>query len=467
MLPISLQRPLDMSSRSRKMVDLDRIGLNLRYPRRKVDNRYETWRGYYGMILKAMRSSPKGRRFTLGYVGGGITRRHYAPKPWPEKKNGGYLRKCTVKVSYSKESGDKAVLYTGKKVGYISRAEATLADSKPFYETAEGERRCYTYEGSRKVMITNEEACRILGDAGIFRIILSPEDPGVDLSEFARKFMRQVFTKAIGGYSPLWVAANHYNTEHPHVHILLSAIRPNAIGTDGRRSDGGLQRYWYFNEKLVKNRTLYRDACRLLTDFIGPRTPEEERFYNQKKVENEGYTSIDKQISKYAHWDRQERGVRNINYDMFSKLTFSEKQLIRRRLRFLTGHSEKVSYDPSTKTWRLESGWDTDLKKKEHLESLKMLGVRNREEIIFDGKDTPAYEGVIKSFSVDDEDPEKLTFHILDKDGRSHVIEERIGLDVDRRLLKEKKVQIGFLKDGTVPHILGKRDFEKDDRRKN
>lgn len=465
MLPISLQRPLDMSSRSRKMVDLDRIGLNLRYPRRRLDNRYEAWRGYYGMILKAI-YKPHGKRFTLGYIGGGITRRHYAPKTWPEKKSGGYLRKCTVKVSYSKESGDKAVLYTGKKVGYIAREEATLAAGRPFYEKADEERRCYTYEGTRKVMITNDEACRILGDGGIFRIILSPEDPDVDLSEFARKFMKQAFSKAIGGYSPLWIAANHYNTEHPHVHILMSSIRPRAIGTDGKKADGSVQKYWYLNEKYVKGKSLYRDACRILTDFLGPRTPEEERFYNQKKVESDGYTVIDKQISKYAHWDKQERGVRNINYAMFSKLTFTEKQLIRRRLKYLAEHAEKVSYDRDTKTWRLEAGWDQDLRKKENVEALKLLGVKEK-DIIFDGRDTPAYEGIIKSFAVDDEDPEKLTFHIVDSQGRDHVLEEKVGLDVNRALLREKRVQIGFLENGTVPHILGKKDFEKDDRRKS
>ena len=107
----------------------------------------------------------------------------------------------------------------------------------------------------------------------------------------------------------------------------------------------------------------------------------------------------------------------------------------------------------------------TVLKKKGQLRDLG-LDTMPDDRIVFDDRDTPAYKGVIKSFSVDDEDPEKLTFHIVDENGRDHVLEERIGLDVDRALLKEKEVQVGFLKNGTVPHILGKKHFDKDERRK-
>ena len=466
MLPVSLSRPLDMSSRSRKMVDLDRIGLNLRYPRRRLDNRYEAWKGWYGMLVKAARESGRRGSLSLGYIGGGITRAHYAPRTWPEKRSGGYLRKCTVKVSYSKETGDKAILYNSKKVGYIAREEATLAPGKPFYETASDKLRCYTYEGERKVMVSNDEASRILGPYGVFRIILSPEDPDVDLSTFARKFMKESFSKAIGGYSPLWIAANHYNTEHPHVHILLSMVRPRAVGNDGRLSDGRMQKYLYFNETYVKNRILYRDACRILTDFMGPRTPEQERFYNEKKVEDPGYTAIDRKIAERSHWDRDLQGVKNMTYAMYANLPFTEKQLIRKRLRFLSENNPKVTYLGVGKGWRLEAGWDLLLKKKGQLERLGLDDGPER-NVVFDDRDTPAYKGIIKSFSVDDEDPEKLTFHIVDKEGRDHVLEERVGLDVDRRKLMEKEVQIGFLKNGTVPHILGKKDFEKDERSKD
>lgn len=463
MIPISITRPLDMTTRSRKMVDLDRIGLNLRYPRRRLDNRYEAWKGWYGMLLD-LRYQPKshGRGYSFGYIGHGITRTYYAPRKWPEKKSGGYLRKCTVKISFSRESGAKGALCNGKKVGYISREEATLASSKPFYDPADGRTRCYTYDGDRKVMITNQEASRILGEDGLYRIILSPEDPDVDLSEFAYKFMRQAFSKAVGCYSPLWVAANHYNTSHPHVHILMSRIRPNALTKGSVRDDGIYQKYLYFNKSYLKKNILYRDACRILTDFLGPRTPEQERFYTQKKIEDPGYTSLDRTIYGRSEWDKDEKGVRNISYQMFSSLPFSEKQLVRRRLKHLAENNPKVSYDSERKTWILQPGWDLILRRQEMLDDLKLDQVPH-DDIVFDDKETKAYKGVIKSFSVDDDDPEKLTFHIVDEKGRSHVIEERISLDVDRSLLKEKKVQIGFLKHGTVPHILGKSRFEKDD----
>ena len=55
-----------------------------------------------------------------------------------------------------------------------------------------------------------------------YRFVLSPEDArGLDLRHLTRQVMSQLERDA--GASPPWVAAEHRNTAHPHVHILLAA----------------------------------------------------------------------------------------------------------------------------------------------------------------------------------------------------------------------------------------------------
>ena len=60
----------------------------------------------------------------------------------------------------------------------------------------------------------------------VYQLILSPEDwRGLDLRRLARAAMKQLETDAgPGGIGP-WFAAEHRNTAHHHVHIVLAARR--------------------------------------------------------------------------------------------------------------------------------------------------------------------------------------------------------------------------------------------------
>ena len=55
-----------------------------------------------------------------------------------------------------------------------------------------------------------------------FRFIVSPEDGAElsDLTAYTRDFMKQV--EADLGTKLDWVAVNHYNTGHPHVHVIVN-----------------------------------------------------------------------------------------------------------------------------------------------------------------------------------------------------------------------------------------------------
>ena len=62
-----------------------------------------------------------------------------------------------------------------------------------------------------------------------YRLVFSPEDArGLDLRRLTNEIMRQLEHDA--GDLPPWIAAEHRNTAHPHIHIALAARREVAPG---------------------------------------------------------------------------------------------------------------------------------------------------------------------------------------------------------------------------------------------
>jgi hypothetical protein len=63
----------------------------------------------------------------------------------------------------------------------------------------------------------------------VYRFVLSPEDArGLDLRQLAREIMGQL-ERDVSGVPP-WIAAEHRNTAHPHVHIVMAARREVSPG---------------------------------------------------------------------------------------------------------------------------------------------------------------------------------------------------------------------------------------------
>lgn len=62
-----------------------------------------------------------------------------------------------------------------------------------------------------------------------YRMIISPEDArGVDLRELTRRTLAQLQNDC--GRLPPWIAAEHRNTDHPHVHVILAARHKEVSG---------------------------------------------------------------------------------------------------------------------------------------------------------------------------------------------------------------------------------------------
>jgi type IV secretory pathway VirD2 relaxase len=119
-----------------------------------------------------------------------------------------------------------------------------------------------------------------------FRFIVSPDDAVemADLKGFARELMNQV-EKDLGTRLD-WVAADHWNTEHPHVHIIVR----------GRADDG---------QDLVIDRDYIKQGMRdraqeLITQELGPRTEQEIRRTLERQIDSERWTNLDRQLARDA-----------------------------------------------------------------------------------------------------------------------------------------------------------------------
>ena len=119
-----------------------------------------------------------------------------------------------------------------------------------------------------------------------FRFIVSPEDAAEldDLKSFSRALMARM---AADLGTPLdWVAVDHWNTDNPHVHIVLRGRQP-----DG--SDLVIARDYIANG--MRNR-----ARELATEWLGPRTEIEIRDGMLREVGQERWTGLDRMIQREA-----------------------------------------------------------------------------------------------------------------------------------------------------------------------
>lgn len=124
------------------------------------------------------------------------------------------------------------------------------------------------------------------GDRHHFRFIVSPDDAAElsDLRSFTRDLMGQMERDLGTGVD--WVAVDHWNTEHPHIHILVR----------GRADDGG---------DLVISRDYISRGFRgraeqLVTLELGPRSELEIRRGLERQVGADRWTPLDQTLVRQA-----------------------------------------------------------------------------------------------------------------------------------------------------------------------
>jgi type IV secretory pathway VirD2 relaxase len=157
-------------------------------------------------------------------------------------------------------------------IGYLKR-DGVTRDGSPgkFFDAARDEADGRAFAG------------RCEGDRHHFRFIVSPDDAGElpSLRSFTRELMDQA-SRDLGTRLD-WVAVDHWNTEHPHVHILVR----------GRADDGA---------DLVISRDYIAVGLRaragdLVTRELGPRSELEVRRGLEAEVTAERWTKLDRALA--------------------------------------------------------------------------------------------------------------------------------------------------------------------------
>lgn len=119
-----------------------------------------------------------------------------------------------------------------------------------------------------------------------FRFIVSPDDATdmSDLRSFTRDLVSQMETDL--GTRLDWVAVDHWNTAHPHIHVIVRGVR----------DDG---------QDLVISRDYIKEGMRdrarnLITQELGPRTDHDIRRTLESQIEAERWTQLDRQLVRDA-----------------------------------------------------------------------------------------------------------------------------------------------------------------------
>jgi type IV secretory pathway VirD2 relaxase len=180
-------------------------------------------------------------------------------------------RGAVVKARVVRQGGRNAPLAT--HLGYLRREGVTQDGEKA---------RLFGPGGEEVDPKAFAERCE--DDRHHFRFIVSPDD-AVEMSDlrfFTQDLVGQM-EKDLGTRLD-WAAVDHWNTEHPHVHLIVRGVR----------DDG---------ENLVISRDYIKEGMRdrardLITQELGPRTDHDIRHAIERQVEAERWTDLDRQLAR-------------------------------------------------------------------------------------------------------------------------------------------------------------------------
>ena len=212
---------------------------------------------------RAARARP-GARLGRGYAAARLAARALGPRS----------RRVIVKVRIVKHADIKPAALR-ENLDYIERDGVQPDGSPGRLEAAE-----------REEIDAESFARRIEPDRHHFKIIVSPEDGAQigDLKAYTRELMAQVERDL--GTRLEWVGTDHWDTDNPHIHILLRG--QDEVGKD-----------LVIAGDYIAHGMRHR-AAELATRWLGPRTEREIRESVTREVEQQRWTSLDRALQRSA-----------------------------------------------------------------------------------------------------------------------------------------------------------------------
>ncbi len=251
---------------------------------------------------------------------------------------------------------------------------------------------------------------RCNGDRHQFRFIVSAEDAieYQDLKPLTRRLMFQMEQDL--GTKLDWIAVDHYNTGHPHTHIVLR-------GKDDRGKDLIIAREYL-------SRGMRERAAEIVALDLGPRTDHEIQSRLRAEVEQERFTSLDRSLLREAGTDGLVRSGRD--QDSFRQTLRAGRLQKLKRL----GLAEEISRGQWRLAQDLESvlrrmGERGDIIKALHQELVRARVDRNSMDLVIHdaGEINAPLTGRVVTRGLADELSDRHYLMVDAIDGRVHYID--------------------------------------------
>ncbi len=266
-----------------------------------------------------------------------------------------------------------------------------------------------------------DSAGALVGEPHQFRLIISPEDAQqLDLKTYTRELMQKMDSDL--GRKLRWQAINHYNTAHPHTHIVIR-------GLDQKGEEVFIDREYISHG--IRNR-----AQALATQELGLRMEHEIAASLEKDIGAQRFTGLDRQL--LAQRDKN-GGValeavgshstpeQRINYSqLLGRLhTLETLQLVNK-----VENAGRVSGQSNQQRWQLDARLKQKLNQQQQFnEGMQRLQQAEQEQgqaaselLLHTGKSVPPINGLLLDQGLTDELSDQGYRIVGDQQGKLHHI---------------------------------------------
>ncbi len=248
----------------------------------------------------------------------------------PNRTTPAYKQRCAIRVTYSANKTSGQWRAHGR---YIARESATHEQSRG----QEG----FGPAGYGIAIDSTLHQWQSTGDKRLFKLIISPEfGDRLDLRKFTRDLMTEMQRDL--GTRLEWVAAEHHNTEHPHVHVAL-----RGIDEKGRA---------FRLERNYLQHGIRRNAEDLATALLGYRTWHDAEEAQRREIHQKRYTSLDRILTSSGAEETSHGFVVNTA----ERKSKTERCALNARLLFLQKMGLAEHHD--AERWLIRSDFETILR---------------------------------------------------------------------------------------------------------
>jgi len=287
----------------------------------------------------------------------------------------GLARRCVVKARYVSMAGSGARAARAH-LAYIER-DGVERDGSPG--------RMFGRDGDLQ---RDEFAEAIRGEKRQFRFIIAPEDGNeLDLRGYTQRLVARMEKDL--GRELRWAAVCHYNTDNPHVHLVVR-------GVDTKDREVRIDRTYISQSMRLR-------AQELATMELGPRHELDVRRQLDREISLERLTTIDRHLGALETPDRTVRIL-----DIADAADAGRLSRPHALARLETLEQLQVAERVSPNTWQLAQGWQQTLQLLgERGDIIKQMHRAMREQVleyrIFDAGGSAPVEGIVRHKGLHDE----------------------------------------------------------------